>query len=221
MKEFIKRLFRLDLDAYIILALLFFVIFLIPLFPERLERTLYDISLLFIFFWAILNTPRYRAGVLAMVLMAVVARWLISPFFEVGIFEKMASGINTLVFLFVVSQLIFDIARVREIKTTVILDAINGYLLLGLAFTNLIAYLHFVDPEAFNIDSNPNDSLADYTYFGFVTLSTLGYGDIVPQTPPARSLAILISVSGQMYVAIIIALLVGKIASGENGPGRD
>jgi len=47
-------------------------------------------------------------------------------------------------------------------------------------------------------------------------MSTLGYGDISPLIPLAKSLSILISVSGQMYIAIIIALLVGKVAGAQS-----
>ncbi|RLD54311.1 MAG: hypothetical protein DRJ05_14905, partial [Bacteroidetes bacterium] len=51
-----------------------------------------------------------------------------------------------------------------------------------------------------------------YIYYTFVTISTLGYGDITPQGDIGKSLAILISVSGQLYIAIIIAMLVGKFS---------
>jgi voltage-gated potassium channel Kch len=55
--------------------------------------------------------------------------------------------------------------------------------------------------------------VSNYIYFGFVTLTTLGYGDVVPLTPAAKSLAIFTSITGQMYVAIIIAALVSKYLS--------
>jgi voltage-gated potassium channel len=58
--------------------------------------------------------------------------------------------------------------------------------------------------------------VSNYVYFGFVTLSTLGYGDVVPLTPAARSLSIFISITGQMYIAIIIATLVSKYLGQRN-----
>ena len=51
-------------------------------------------------------------------------------------------------------------------------------------------------------------SLANGIYFSFVTLATLGYGDVVPQTEIARGLAILEAVSGQLYLAVMVARLV-------------
>ncbi len=50
-------------------------------------------------------------------------------------------------------------------------------------------------------------------YYSFVTMTTLGYGEILPVTDQARAITILLSILGPMYVAILIAMLVGKYAS--------
>jgi Na+/H+-dicarboxylate symporter len=50
-------------------------------------------------------------------------------------------------------------------------------------------------------------------YYGFITMTTVGYGDILPLKPYTRSLATFIAVAGQFYMAIIVALLVGKFAA--------
>ena len=50
----------------------------------------------------------------------------------------------------------------------------------------------------------------NFVYFSFITMSTVGYGDITPKIPESQTLAYFISVTGQLYIAIIIAFLVGK-----------
>lgn len=96
------------------------------------------------------------------------------------------------------------------------MESVNGYLMLGMSFAILIALASVIDPDAFSFKHlsgtvDPSISyFSNYIYFGFVTLSTLGYGDVVPLTPAARSLSIFTSITGQMYVAIIIAALVSK-----------
>ena len=53
----------------------------------------------------------------------------------------------------------------------------------------------------------------ELVYYTFITLTTAGYGDITPQLPLAQSLAMIIAVMGQFYVAVVVAILVGKYAS--------
>jgi voltage-gated potassium channel len=102
----------------------------------------------------------------------------------------------------------------------VILAAINGYLLLGTMFALIVALVMVYGPAAFTfrfsapVEGQPALHFSDYPYYTFATLTTIGYGDVVPRAPYSKSLAILIGGSGQIYVAVIIAMLVGKYASG-------
>jgi voltage-gated potassium channel Kch len=99
------------------------------------------------------------------------------------------------------------------------MESINGYLMLGMSFSILIGLTCAIDSTSFSF-SHLKEGLdtsvsyvSSYFYYGFVTLTTLGYGDVVPLTPAARSLSIFTSITGQMYVAIIIALIVSKYLS--------
>ncbi len=75
-------------------------------------------------------------------------------------------------------------------------------------------------PEIINFSEPAAAHLHEYIYYTFVTFTTLGYGDIVPLVPISKSLSLVISISGQFYIAIIIAMLVGKYAS-KTGPDND
>jgi hypothetical protein len=86
-----------------------------------------------------------------------------------------------------------------------IFAALDAYLLAGLVFGVGYWVLSRLDPTAFN---EATMSLTRATYFSFVTLGTLGYGDIVPKSELAQSLAIVEAVGGQMYLAVLIARLV-------------
>ena len=68
----------------------------------------------------------------------------------------------------------------------------------------------FIRPEQ-NLDGIL--SQADFIYYSFATLTTLGYGDITPATSHVRSLAILEAVTGTLYIAVLIARLVGLYGS--------
>lgn len=93
------------------------------------------------------------------------------------------------------------------------------YLLIGLAWAILYAVLDIAtDHHLFSTTINPNLRLgvADihaYVYYSFVTLTTLGFGDITPIDPITKNLTFLEAAVGQLYLAILIAALVGKIAT--------
>lgn len=97
------------------------------------------------------------------------------------------------------------------------MEAIIIYLLIGLIFAMIISLIDHYDPKAFSFPNRTDTitvgHLNDFIYFTFITLTTTGFGDIIPVEPYARSLTIFISITGQMYMAIIIAMLVGKYAA--------
>ncbi len=93
-----------------------------------------------------------------------------------------------------------------------IAGAVCVYLLLGVLWAFAYASLNLLDPTAFlGVPADAQASL-HLLYYSFVTLTTLGYGDISPATHLARALAYLEAVAGVMYVAILVASLVGSFA---------
>jgi voltage-gated potassium channel len=122
--------------------------------------------------------------------------------------------------LFITVFMIRHIARSQQVTLTIIINSINGYLLIGvlgavlLAMTQLVQKLFFnVDTGAINFAGDTAAGFHDYLYFSFVTLTTLGYGDITPVSAFAKSLTIVIAISGQLYLTILVAMLVGKYLS--------
>ena len=91
--------------------------------------------------------------------------------------------------------------------------ALCVYFLIGLGFGAFFASLDFVEPASLaGARATGALTLADSIYFSFVTLATLGYGDIVPASLAARSLAVLEAVFGQLYLAVLVARLVSIYA---------
>ena len=99
----------------------------------------------------------------------------------------------------------------KIVSPEVIFGAVSGYLLFGLLGALMAACLEFLAPGSISV-KNPN-ALGEFVYYSFVTLSTLGYGDIVPKTNIAQTLSIAISLTGQLYLTLVIAILVGKFIS--------
>lgn len=99
----------------------------------------------------------------------------------------------------------------KEMSINIILAAIAGYMLLGFGGGLMCQIVELAIPGSFRLDGEIN--LFQLTYFSYSSLITLGFGDIIPYTPPAKSLALLISISGQLYLTILVAILVGKFLS--------
>jgi hypothetical protein len=97
-----------------------------------------------------------------------------------------------------------------------VLAALCVYLALGMLFAGVAPAVAAFARAPYFAD-RPAADASDYTYFSFVTLATIGYGDYVPALPLGRALAVLEGLAGQLYLVTVVALLVGNLG---RGPGR-
>ena len=119
------------------------------------------------------------------------------------------------IFLAYVLVLILHFISTRhQVSADVIMAAVCGYFLLGFMWAYVFFFLESAQPGSFQIAHDGPSAGNDFIYFSFVTMTTVGYGDNLPVSNAARSLAILEAVMGQLYLAVTIARLVGIQASG-------
>ncbi|NIP93709.1 MAG: two pore domain potassium channel family protein, partial [Akkermansiaceae bacterium] len=86
-------------------------------------------------------------------------------------------------------------------KTDRILAGICGYLLIGMFWSNLYFLIEIFAPGSFSDPNGEGFQRVDFLYFSFTSLTTLGYGDVLPVSDPARIISILESVFGVLYLA--------------------
>jgi voltage-gated potassium channel len=114
-------------------------------------------------------------------------------------------------YAFAVLMLVIHLLRETDVSLDSLSGALCGYLLLGFLWTEVYDLIEFHHAYsivwAFSPGARPNWS--DLLYFSFMALTTSGYGDISPVTPQSRSVALLETVSGVFYVAVMISRLVG------------
>lgn len=96
-----------------------------------------------------------------------------------------------------------------------IIGSVCLYLIAGFAWAYFYVFHNILVPDAFKglTSTYLSEQLPELTYFSFVTLSTLGYGDITPVTPLAKAMTNVEAIFGQFYMAILVAALVGKYIS--------
>lgn len=97
-----------------------------------------------------------------------------------------------------------------------ILVSITGYLIIGLIGGFLAAGLEYVLPGSYHHSTGIKLELYNLIYYGFVTMTTLGYGDIIPVTDRSQSLALMLVISGQLFLSIIIAMNIAKFMQKRN-----
>lgn len=123
------------------------------------------------------------------------------------------TGIHVVVILlyyaFATVMILRLLFRLQRVTVETLSTAASAYLLIGVSFALAYAAVSAQNPDAFAIaNETPNPGFEMYVYFSFVTLTTLGYGDISPVSNPARTLAMFEAVGGVLYLAMIISRLV-------------
>lgn len=126
--------------------------------------------------------------------------------------EVVAEGFAALFFIHTLWNFVTYIRGVRRVTLDVIFASVCAYLILGLVFADACFFLESMLPGSFKLP-DAGGSQDQFVYYSFVTLTTLGYGDIVAAGKAARSLAILEAVLGQLYLAVLIGWLVGAYSA--------
>ncbi len=200
-----------------LLMLLCFTIFALPIVTTFIRFRLFEIFItLIVVVSAYATSEEKKTKVLIQVLVAIVAIWITRLINMEGLHQ--ITTLWLLVFFMIrVFRFIRQLSRKADVNTLVIVEAINGYLLIGVGFGILVNMLSSDFPGAFNFSVDPTTShIYDSFYYAFVSMTTLGYGDLLPVTPVAKSLALMITLSGQFYLVIVMALLVGRLLTGAN-----
>jgi hypothetical protein len=149
---------------------------------------------------------------------------LIGSFPKMTVASRLEAGFTVMLFFYVVALMIRRIFRTRVVTRETIGLAVSAYMLVGVVWAICYVTLELVYPGSFRFteSSAPSTFWAELYYFSFVTLTTLGYGDVVPTSPMARSLAILEAITGLMFLGILVARLLGRFqADPETGDTDD
>jgi len=207
----IRALLKIPKHVYLLISILIFV-FLSPLLEKTVIRpyiNLFLYSLIFLSTYSVLrkNKPFTKVFPIIGLLINIIIFFVNSKIILLVLFSLSAIIFTSITFI-----LLIQIANSRKVDLGLILEAINGYLLIGIVATILNTTVTFFYPEAISINDISHKG-GDIIYYSFITLTSIGYGDIGPQSPMAKNIAVFIGLSGQLYLTIIIAFIVGKISN--------
>jgi hypothetical protein len=216
----LRRFWGNDLGLSVFLGLLILMLFVLEPFvePEGSGRSLVlDVgfsALLLAGVAALSIRPAARAALFAVVVGATAVRW--GPFSNQA--TAAAALVSTAAMAFVVLAQTF---RAGPVNVHRIQGAVAAYLLLGLTWALAYELVDLLATGAFSGTGLAGPERHPFIYFSFVTLTTVGYGDVTPVHSVARSLAVAEALVGQLYPAILLARLVSlATGSGSSGPAE-
>ena len=132
--------------------------------------------------------------------------------------EVFSSALSVTFLSYTLIVLLSFLLKSKRVTPDVIYAALIGYLLMGLMWAGIYSLIDTITPGSFDVlhgwSENPR---LVYLYFSYVTLTTLGYGDITPLTALAYSFSILEAIIGQIYLTVLVARLVGMHITNPNG----
>lgn len=156
-----------------------------------------------------LTADRKRALIILLIAAPFVILDGMSMFFANRYLMIAALSFGTILYLYIVVLLVINLLSYRVITADLIYCAISTYFLIGVMWAGIYIILEGISPGSFSGISET----ADLLYFSFVTLTTVGFGDISPQSILAKRLAVFEAAMGGIYLAVIIAMLVGRYMS--------
>ncbi len=206
----------------ILLILLTLMSFFVPVLPVSFHFYAYNLLFSFVVIAAAFSLQTtHRNLILVASMLLIILEWVSFRMNHPGL-SILSRALLVCFFAYIIFGLIWQTATAKTVTERVIADSISGYLLVGVIYGIVVFAIFRYQPDAYRFPEGPaalehvTERMGDMFYYAFVTYTTTGYGDILPATPGTKSLATLISATGQLYIAIIIALLVGKFASGIN-----
>ncbi len=208
----------------ILFAAIFILIFLRPIVSSiESSRVIFSASLSLLIISAVSSLDFNKKKLVRLTYAALISLPLIwLDFFVSSLAVQLISFfVQIIFFIYITYSMIIHVAREKNVTATLILNAINSYILIGIVFALLFLLAEVIykflniNVPTINFGYTNSPTLFDYIYFAFITMTTVGYGDASPAVPLTKSLAMLTAITSQLYLTILVAMLVGKFLSNE------
>lgn len=188
----------------------------------RAGQTAFEVmftALLFVSTYVLCDTRR-NTQIALMVGLPAVGAQLLYVFFPESVSYGLPMGIFCIFYAYMIFSALRHVAAPGDVTTDIISGAVCVYILLGMTWAMAFAFLEHQVPGSFisfhaespfQEESVANLSRTHFTtflYFSYTTMTTLGYGDIVPVTPGAQSLTSLEAITGVLYIGAFVARLI-------------
>jgi hypothetical protein len=221
MRRYFNKFFGFLERNYSIVLLLSLLIFLfiIPFADESfIGVILGDVSILLVVFSGYILVPVERRTPFFKILFSFISIGVILSIIGVKQELRLFSLACWVIFFFKVFYQIFRLSlKKNHPAKESLVNSISGYLVLGIMGAIVFIIIQHFEPHSFATKL----PFSDLVYYSFVTMSTLGYGDVLPLEDGSKYAAICLTVTGQLYIAVVIALNLAKYMTVLNSDKSD
>lgn len=136
--------------------------------------------------------------------------------------QSLSTTILILFYLYFSVELITKIVLTEVVSSNLLYAAMAGFLSLGILGALCASLVEDMEPSAYNLPKGiVHMGYEHFIYFSFISITTVGYGDMTPNHPIAKSLAILICIAGHLYTVIIFGIIIGKYLNTKEPKNND
>ena len=216
-RQYTKTLELIERRRFQLLLLATVMVLVLPAFSGSglLSEILFVVSMSFLFIQSMVaaNVSKSKKRMIRiMIISLILLIWLKPAGIDSIFLDVLKLSSFVVFFISVIVYLVKYIRKTESVNLNVLITSVNIYLLAGIAGASLTFIFYLIFPDAYIFPAHIGEPIfVNFLYYSFITMSTVGYGDITPRIPETQTLAYLISISGQLYVAIIIGFLVGKL----------
>ena len=201
-------------NIYLFLSFVFLLFFSAPLYEYFLiPRHYFEfLFLIILFISGSVHSPRSLSIKVTFGLLLSILFYYIF----IGIQPSQYVFISKIMIVFLaIKELALEIKNTKVINMNIVSGAVCTYLLIGVMFAFLYSLLFMLDPSSFtNVSVNVDDvSPLNFLYYSFVTLTTLGFGDITPSSMTAKFWSITEAIMGVLFIAVLIGRIVSLVGN--------
>lgn len=212
-----QRRFLVLLISLLGLALVGPVLASLRLVGTKLLLNIFSTIILFSSVYAVSQNKRLFIITLCLGIPSFGSRWVVYFLGSSLAVIVMIHSVAALFFLVIAGAILSYVLKDEVVTGEKISAAMCVYLFIGLIWAFLFSLTYHLQPGSFSIE---NPELSHFVYYSFTTLSTLGYGDITPLSPAARALSYVEAITGQLYLTVLVARLVGLHIAHASKAGR-
>lgn len=200
--------FKIDSSVVLLISIFMFV-FIFPIFDDMVFEDFIMIFAYSLMLLSIFSIIEKKSWMLKIAIIIAVVCNIITFFSQHDSIKVITYSISIVAFVIATYNLIKHVSTCNNVTLSVLLQAVSGYLLIGVVGVLLNGILLVYNENAISMEMI-NSKFSSMVYYTFVTMTTIGFGEIVPVSATARSVSIFLSVMGQIYLTVVVAIIIGK-----------